>query len=136
MVGSEAIPTFALPSVHARVHNVGFTCLRLLVTTSGKYHTSSKAGAQTWSSSHESETLTRDFINDLARTVTLVNEHGDEEVAQVLCLSCDLAFPRTSHCCLNMVQVLEKANHFHGLFSEVCKSARRASLVQHAHWWT
>ena len=106
------------------------------MTTSGKYHTSSKAGAQTWSSSHESETLTRDFINDLARTVTLVNEHGDEEVAQVLCLSCDLAFPRTSHCCVNMVQVLEKANHFHGLFSEVCKSARRASLVQHAYWWT
>ena len=56
-----------------------------LVTTSGKYHTSSKAGAQTWSSSHESETLTRDFIKDLARTVTIVNEHGDEEVAQVLC---------------------------------------------------
>ena len=136
MVGSEAIPTFALPSVHACVHKVGFTCLRLLVTTSGKYHTSSKAGAQTWSSSHESETLTRDFIKDLARTVTIVNEHGDEEVAQVLCPAILPLFPRTSHCCLNMVQVLEKANHFHGLFSEVCKSARRASLVQHAYWWT
>ena len=53
--------------------------------TSGKYHTGSKAGAQTWSSSEEAETLTRDFIHDFARTVTRVNEYGDEEVAQVFC---------------------------------------------------